>query len=109
MRAPGINAFARPVRLLGGGREGGRSRRGRAVLTPQARQASVLFSAWELSDQAAAWCLAEAGLRPADLDRVGYAYAYAPALAEPADALGLDDPWDHLRPQRASKARNYVG
>src|SRR5258705_8183029 len=55
----------------------------------------VPFSAWELPDQAAAWCLAQAGLRPADLDLV--AYSYDPDLAEPADTLGLNDPWDALR------------
>src|SRR3954449_6489786 len=53
------------------------------------------FSAWELPVQAAAWCLGRAGLRPQDLDAV--AYSYDPALARPADAMGLHDPWDHLR------------
>ncbi|HEY2286875.1 MAG TPA: carbamoyltransferase N-terminal domain-containing protein, partial [Streptosporangiaceae bacterium] len=55
----------------------------------------VPFSAWELPEQSAAWCLASAGLTPADLDAV--AYSYDPALCQPAGALGLDDPFDYLR------------
>ncbi|MGQ4615931.1 carbamoyltransferase C-terminal domain-containing protein [Nocardia sp. R7R-8] len=34
----------------------------------------VPFSAWELPEQAAAWCLERAGLRPEQLDAVGYSY-----------------------------------
>ena len=34
----------------------------------------VAFSTWELPEQAMAWCLDEAGLRPADLDAVAYSY-----------------------------------
>ncbi|ANN17046.1 carbamoyltransferase [Amycolatopsis orientalis] len=44
----------------------------------------VPFSAWEQPAEAAAWCLAEAGISPQDLDAVGY--SYDPALVEP----GLD-------------------
>ncbi|MGW3071305.1 MULTISPECIES: carbamoyltransferase family protein [unclassified Kitasatospora] len=64
------------------------------------------FSAWELPEQAARWCLARAGLQPADLDFV--AYAYDPALARPADALGLDDPWDELRQHYARVAPSFL-
>jgi carbamoyltransferase len=66
----------------------------------------VPFSAWELPEQAAAWCLAEAGLRPQDLDAVGY--SFAPDLARPADAMGLDDPWDHLRLTYARQAPRFL-
>ncbi|MER6301719.1 carbamoyltransferase C-terminal domain-containing protein [Kitasatospora sp. NPDC001539] len=66
----------------------------------------VPFSAWELPQQAARWCLAEAGLRPADLDLVGY--SYDPSLARPARELGLDDPWDHLRQQYARLAPTFL-
>ncbi|WP_214410068.1 carbamoyltransferase family protein [Sphaerisporangium fuscum] len=41
----------------------------------------VPFSAWELPEQAAAWCLEQAGLRPEDLD--GVAYSYDPELVRP--------------------------
>src|ERR1043165_9964192 len=40
---------------------------------------SVPFSTWELPEQAMAFCLAEAGLSPANLDAV--AYSYDPDLA----------------------------
>ncbi|GGW97468.1 carbamoyltransferase [Streptomyces malachitofuscus] len=64
------------------------------------------FSAWELPEQAAAWCLKRAGLRPQDLDAV--AYSFDPALARPADAMGLDDPWDHLRLTYAREAPGFL-
>ncbi|CCB77827.1 MULTISPECIES: carbamoyltransferase family protein [Streptomycetaceae] len=64
------------------------------------------FSAWELPVQAAKWCLDKAGLRPEDLHAV--AYSYDPALAEPADALGLHDPWDHLRQMYARQAPGFI-
>ena len=66
----------------------------------------VPFAAWELPDQAMAWCLAEGGLRPADLDVV--AYSYDPALAKSAEDMGLDDPWDHLRQQYAQQAPRFL-
>ncbi len=66
----------------------------------------VPFSAWELPELAARWCLAEAGLRPADLDAV--AYSYDPAECQPAAALGLDDPWDHLRIEYARHAPGFI-
>ncbi|MBI0318344.1 carbamoyltransferase N-terminal domain-containing protein, partial [Streptomyces javensis] len=34
----------------------------------------VPFSAWELPEKAAAWCLEQAGLRPEDLDAVAYSF-----------------------------------
>ncbi|GGV72940.1 carbamoyltransferase [Streptomyces griseoloalbus] len=67
----------------------------------------VPFSAWELPERAAAWCLKRAGLRPRDLDAV--AYSFDPALARPADAMGLDDPWDHLRLTYAREAPGFLG
>ncbi|HWG64050.1 MAG TPA: carbamoyltransferase C-terminal domain-containing protein [Streptosporangiaceae bacterium] len=66
----------------------------------------VPFSAWELPEHAAAWCLASAGLAPADLDAV--AYSYDPALCQPAGSLGLNDPWDHLRVTYAARAPAFV-
>jgi carbamoyltransferase len=67
----------------------------------------VPFSAWELPDKAAAWCLRRAGLRPQDLDAV--AYSYDPRLARPAEDMGLDDPWDHLRQTYAREAPGFLG
>ncbi|MFF9488002.1 carbamoyltransferase [Streptomyces sp. NPDC014676] len=64
------------------------------------------FSAWELPEQAAAWCLKRAGLRPEDLDAV--AYSFDPALARPAGAMGLHDPWDHLRLTYAREAPGFL-
>ncbi|MEU6095161.1 carbamoyltransferase C-terminal domain-containing protein [Streptomyces sp. NPDC047079] len=66
----------------------------------------VPFSAWELPEKAAAWCLRRAGLRPEDLDAV--AYSYDPQLARPAEAMGLDDPWDHLRQTYAREAPRFL-
>jgi carbamoyltransferase len=66
----------------------------------------VPFSAWELPEQAAAWCLKEAGLRPQDLDAVGY--SFDPSLARHADAMGLHDPWDHLRLTYAREVPGFL-
>jgi carbamoyltransferase len=66
----------------------------------------VPFAAWELPEQAAAWCLAKAGLAPSDLDAV--AYSYDPRLTRPADQLGLNDPWDWLRIRYAETAPDFL-
>ena len=50
----------------------------------------VPFAAWELPERSAAWCLAAGGLTAADVDVV--TYSFDPALARPADELGLVDP-----------------
>ena len=66
----------------------------------------VPFSAWELPEKSAAWCLDAAGLRPEDLDAV--AYSYDPADCQPASELGLDDPWDGLRIRYAEEAPQFL-
>ena len=66
----------------------------------------VPFSAWELPEQSAAWCLAEGGLTAADVDAV--TYSFDPALARPAEELGLADPWDHLRTTYAQRAPQFL-
>jgi carbamoyltransferase len=66
----------------------------------------VPFAAWELPEQAMRWCLSQAGLRPQDLDAVGY--SFDPALAKPAEDMGLDDPWDHLRRVYAESAPGFL-
>ncbi|MDO0911006.1 carbamoyltransferase C-terminal domain-containing protein [Streptomyces sp. DT2A-34] len=64
------------------------------------------FSAWELPELSARWCLDRAGLTPSDLDAV--AYSYDPELAHPAEQLGLNDPWDHLRQEYARRAPEFL-
>src|SRR5215216_2053100 len=55
----------------------------------------VAFSTWEVPEQAATWCLAQAGLSAADLDAV--AYSYDPTLApEPGTDVTVDE-WEGLR------------
>src|SRR5215212_8444438 len=66
----------------------------------------VPFSAWELPEQSAAWCLREAGLTAHDLDAV--AYSFDPALCADAQQLGLDDPWDWLRQEYARRAPSFL-
>jgi carbamoyltransferase len=66
----------------------------------------VPFAAWELPEQAMRWCLDSAGLRPEDLDAV--AYSFDPALAKPAEDMGLDDPWDHLRVMYAERSPSFL-
>jgi carbamoyltransferase len=66
----------------------------------------VPFSAWELPELSARWCLEQAGLTPSDLDAV--AYSYDPELALPADRLGLHDPWDRLRQEYARRAPEFL-
>ncbi|ROS79023.1 carbamoyltransferase C-terminal domain-containing protein [Cellulomonas sp. PhB143] len=66
----------------------------------------VPFAAWELPEQAARWCLEHAGLRPQDLDAV--AYSFDPALAKPAEEMGLPDPWDWLRVRYAERAPEFL-
>ncbi|MFF9362487.1 carbamoyltransferase family protein [Streptomyces griseoluteus] len=66
----------------------------------------VPFSAWELPELSARWCLDRAGLDPSALDAV--AYSYDPELAFPADQMGLDDPWDRLRQEYAREAPGFL-
>ena len=66
----------------------------------------VPFAAWELPEQAMRWCLEVAGLLPEDLDAV--AYSFDPALAKPAEEMGLHDPWDHLRITYAEHAPGFL-
>src|ERR671917_1800199 len=55
----------------------------------------VAFSTWELPEQAMAWCLAEAGLEPADLDAVAYSYDPDLAVQPNGDITAAD--WEGLR------------
>ncbi len=66
----------------------------------------VPFSAWELPEASARWCLSRAGLRPEDVDAV--AYSFDPERSLPADELGLNDPWDWLRVEYARRAPQFL-
>ncbi len=66
----------------------------------------VPFSAWELPEESARWCLETAGLRPEDLDAV--AYSFDPGRCLPADELSLADPWDWLRVEYAKRAPDFL-
>ncbi|HEX9820272.1 MAG TPA: carbamoyltransferase C-terminal domain-containing protein [Methylomirabilota bacterium] len=68
-------------------------------------KAPVAFSTWELPEQAARWCLAHAGLAPADLDAV--AYSYAPGLAASTDDLTAEG-WEGLRTLYARRAPLFL-
>ncbi|MPY85443.1 MAG: carbamoyltransferase [Actinophytocola sp.] len=65
----------------------------------------VPFAAWELPEQAARWCLDEAGLSPADVDVVGY--SYDPGLVDDSLA-GLDPGWEDLRTTYARRAPRFL-
>ncbi|MDQ3762687.1 MAG: carbamoyltransferase [Actinomycetota bacterium] len=65
----------------------------------------VPFSAWELPELSARWCLRTAGISPEDLDAV--AYSYDPALVRP-DVDGLDDRWEDLRTTYARRAPYFL-
>ncbi len=64
------------------------------------------FSAWELPELSARWCLEHAGVRPEELDAV--TYSYDPKLARPAADMGLDDPWDPMRQDYARRAPEFL-
>jgi carbamoyltransferase len=69
-------------------------------------KAPVAFSTWELPEQAMAFCLAEAGVDPAELDAV--AYSYDPGLAPPPgdDVTAAD--WEGLRTLYARRAPLFL-
>jgi carbamoyltransferase len=68
----------------------------------------VPFAAWELPEQSAAWCLAEAGIAPDELDAV--AYSYDPALVAPGTPGGdiVADGWEGLRTLYAQRAPLFL-
>src|SRR4051812_37470587 len=66
----------------------------------------VAFSTWELPEQAMAWCLAEAGIAPEELDAV--AYSYDPDLATaPGDDITASE-WEGLRTLYARRAPLFL-
>ncbi|HEY0318086.1 MAG TPA: carbamoyltransferase C-terminal domain-containing protein [Solirubrobacterales bacterium] len=65
---------------------------------------AVAFSTWELPEQAARWCLRQAGIGADRLDAVGY--SYAPDLVVGSEATG--DAWEHLRTTFARRSPRFL-
>ncbi len=109
MRILGINAvFHDPAAaLVIDGRIVAAAEEERFTRRKHGKQA-VPFSTWELPVESARWCLEQAGLKPSDLDLVGY--SYDPALMdESADGLGgLDRDWEYLRTLYAERAPRFL-
>jgi carbamoyltransferase len=66
----------------------------------------VPFSAWELPERSARWCLEHAGVAPAELDAV--AYAYDPALASVRSDDPIAERWEGLRTLFAERAPLFL-
>jgi carbamoyltransferase len=66
----------------------------------------VPFSAWELPERAARWCLSAAGIEAYELDAVGY--SYDPSLAEPANGDVTANAWEPLRTLFAERAPRFL-
>ncbi len=66
----------------------------------------VPFSTWELPEQAARWCLDEAGISPDELDAV--AYSYDPDLAPQPDGDLTAGGWEGLRTLFARRAPLFL-
>jgi carbamoyltransferase len=64
------------------------------------------WSAWELPELSAAWCLAHAGISPEELDAV--AYSFDPALMGTPEESGLFDDGDVMRKMYAEKAPDFL-
>ena len=62
---------------------------------------SVPFSTWELPEEAARWCLAQAEIEPSDVDAV--AYSYDPDLAQQTSGIMAAE-WEGLRTLYARRA-----
>jgi carbamoyltransferase len=69
----------------------------------------VPFSTWELPERAAAWCLKEAGLEPAELDAVAYSYEPRLALQPNGDVRAGQPPWEALRTLFVWEAPSFLG
>jgi carbamoyltransferase len=66
----------------------------------------VAFSTWELPEQSMGWCLAEAGVEPAELDAV--AYSYDPDLAFQPNGDITAASWEGLRTLYARRAPLFL-
>jgi carbamoyltransferase len=68
---------------------------------------AVPFSAWELPEAAAAWCLSRAGLDAGDIDAVAYSYDPAMAWSAASDDPRLNE-WEGLRTLYAREAPSFL-
>ncbi|MGZ5153903.1 MAG: carbamoyltransferase N-terminal domain-containing protein, partial [Burkholderiales bacterium] len=66
----------------------------------------VPFSAWELPEHSARWCLERAGLRPNQIDAI--AYSYDPSLALPLNGDITADGWEGLRTLYAIRVPQFL-
>jgi carbamoyltransferase len=66
----------------------------------------VPFSAWELPEAAARWCLEKGGIEAADLDAV--AYSYDPDLVRGSGEGQDGGGWEHLRTTYARRAPMFL-
>lgn len=69
---------------------------------------AVPFSTWELPVAAIRWCLDHAGVRPEEIDVVGYSYDPALMHEEPLHPAGLDRDWEYLRTLYAERAPRFL-
>lgn len=67
---------------------------------------AVPFSTWEVPAASAAWCLAEAGVAPEDLDAV--AYSYDPHLLPAVGPDVTTEEWEPLRTLYARTAPSFL-
>jgi carbamoyltransferase len=65
----------------------------------------VPFSAWELPEHSARWCVQHAGLDPSEIDAV--AYSYDPALSPPSADVTSQE-WEGLRTLYARRFPNFM-
>ena len=80
-------------------------------------KAAVPFSTWELPESSVRWCLAEAGLRPGDVDVVTYSYdpslvaagesSCGQASGDMAEWLTAQD-WEPLRTLYVKRAPSFL-
>src|SRR4029453_10525664 len=66
----------------------------------------VPFSTWGLPEQAAAWCLADAGLQPYELDAV--TFSYEPDLLNDSEPDLTAAGWEGLRTLYARRAPQFL-
>jgi carbamoyltransferase len=67
---------------------------------------AVPFSAWEIPEKSASWCLQRGGVRPEQLDAV--AYSYEPGLVPPNGDDITSHEWEGLRTLYAREAPSFL-